>query len=100
METTASSRLRASSGWLLLASLSACVGGVAWTVAEAPCSKVGAYLLLSAVALGALSACALFVRAFLIHPIRSVAAFVAVVALCGAEYFVSYTFTSLLCRGT
>ena len=100
METIASTRLRDSSGWLFFASLLTCVAGVAWTVAEAPCSKVGASLLLSAVALGALSACALLVRAFLAHPIRSALAFVAVVAVCGAEYFVSYTFAQLLCRGT
>ena len=99
METTASRRLNIAFGWLLFASLSACIGGVAWTIAEAPCSKVGAYILLAAIAMGALSACALLVRAFLFHPIRSVLGFVMVAAICGVEYFVSYTFTGLLCRG-
>ena len=99
METITSNRLRVASSWLLVASLLACVAGVAWTVAEAPCSKVGAGLLLAAVGLGMLSAGALFVRAFLAHPIRSILACVAICLLCGVEYFVSYTFTPLLCRG-
>jgi len=99
METTASSRLQISSSWLLVASLLACIIGVAWTIAEAPCSKVGAVLLLAAVGLGVLSAVALLVRAFLVHPIRSIAALLVVVVVCGVEYFVSFTFTPLLCRG-
>jgi hypothetical protein len=99
METITSNHLRVASSWLLVASLLACVAGVAWTVAEAPCSKVGATLLLAAVVLGAFSAGALFVRAFLAHPIRSILACIAVGVLCGAEYFISYTFTPLLCRG-
>ena len=83
----------------MIASLSACVGGLAWTIAEAPCSKAGAVLLVAAVGLGALSAGALFVRAFLAHPVRSMLACIAVGLVCGLEYFVSFTFTPLLCRG-
>jgi hypothetical protein len=99
METIASSRLRASSGWLLVASLLACITGAGWTIAEAPCSKIGATLLIAAVWLGVFSAGALFVRAFLAHPVRSILACIAVGLVCGIEYFVSYTFTPLLCRG-
>jgi hypothetical protein len=99
METTTSNRLRVASSWLLIASLSACVAGAAWSVAEAPCSKVGANLLLAAVVLGVSSAGALFVRAFMAHPIRSILACIAIGLICGAEYFVSYTFTPLLCGG-
>jgi len=99
METTASNRLRVASSWLLVTSLLVCVGGVAWTVAEAPCSKVGANLLIAAVVLGVCSAGALFVRAFLAHPVRSILICIAIGLVCGAEYFVSYTFTPLLCRG-
>src|SRR5512146_1198198 len=87
METITSNRLQVASSWLLIASLLACIAGVAWSVAEAPCSKVGATLLLAAVGLGVLSAAALFVRAFLAHPIRSILACTAVGLLCGAEYF-------------
>jgi len=99
METVTSNRLRVASSWLLVASLSACVAGAAWTVAEAPCSKVGATLLVAAVGLGAVSAGASFVRAFLAHPVRSILACIAVCLLCGVEYFVSWTLTPLLCRG-
>jgi len=99
METITSNRLRVASSVLLVTSLLACVAGAAWTVAEAPCSKVGAILLLAAVWLAAFSAGALFARAFLAHPIRSVLACIAICLLCGVEYFVSYTLTPLLCRG-
>jgi len=99
METIASGRLRVSSSWLLIGSLLACIAGAAWTVVEAPCSRIGAALLLAAVWLGALSAAALFVRAFLAHPVRSILACIAISLVCGLEYFVSYTFTPLLCRG-
>ena len=99
METVSSNRLRVASSWLLVASLLACVAGAAWTVAEAPCSKVGANLLLAAVGLGVAGAGALFVRAFLAHPVRSILACIAVCLLCGVEYFVSFTLTPLLCRG-
>lgn len=99
METVSSNRLRVASSWLLVASLLACVAGAAWTVAEAPCSKVGANLLLAAVGLGVACAGALFVRAFLAHPVRSILACIAVCLLCGVEYFVSFTLTPLLCRG-
>ena len=91
--------LRDFSSWLLIASLLACVGGVVWTITEAPCSRIGAYLLLFAVALAAQSALAHLVRAFLAHPIRAVIAFLLVALVCAIEYFVSYTFTPLLCRG-
>lgn len=100
METTASRRLSVASSWLLVASLLACVTGIAWTIAEAPCSKVGATLLLAAVGLGVFSTAALFVRAFLAHPVRSILACICLGLLCGAEYFISYTFTPLLCRGS
>ena len=99
MASTAVTTLRAFSSWLLIASLVACIGGLAWTVAEAPCSRIGAYLLLFAVALAAQAAIAHLVRAFLEHPIRCVIAFLLVALVCGIEYFVSYTFTPLLCRG-
>ena len=99
METIISSRLRVASDWLLVASLFACVAGAAWTVAEAPCSKVGANLLLAAIGLGVSSAATRFVRAFLAHPLKSILACIALCLLCGVEYFVSYTFTPLLCRG-
>ena len=84
---------------MLVASLLACVAGMALTVAEAPCSRIGAYLLLFALALGVQEAAAHLVRAFLVHPFRSFIAFVGVVLVCGIEYFVHYTFTPLLCRG-
>jgi len=99
METINSSRLLVCSSWLLIASLLACIAGAAWTIAEAPCSKFGAALLLAAVWLGALSAVARFVRAFLAHPVRSILACIAIGLVCGLEYFVSYTFTPLLCQG-
>jgi hypothetical protein len=99
METITSNRLRVSSSWLLIASLLACITGAAWTIAEAPCSRIGAALLLAAVWLGVFSASALFVRAFLAHPVRSILACLAIALVCGLEYFVSYTFTPLLCRG-
>src|SRR5678816_4272355 len=99
MESVTSNRLRVASSWLLITSLLACVAGAAWTVAEAPCSKVGATLLLGAVVLGVFSAGTLFVRAFLAHPIRSILACIAICLLCAIEYFISYTLTPLLCRG-
>ena len=99
METINSSRLLVCSSWLLIASLLACITGAAWTIAEAPCSKFGAALLLAAVWLGVLSAVARFVRAFLAHPVRSILACIAIGLVCGLEYFVSYTFTPLLCQG-
>ena len=99
METISSNRLRVSSSWLLIASLLACITGAAWTVAEAPCSRIGAALLVAAVWLGVFSAGALFVRAFLAHPVRSILGCIAVGLICGIEYFVSVTFTPLLCRG-
>ncbi|HET7777331.1 MAG TPA: hypothetical protein VFL07_02150 [Rudaea sp.] len=55
--------------------------------------------MLAAVWLGVLSAGALLVRAFLVHPVRSILACIAISLVCGLEYFVSYTFTPLLCRG-
>ena len=99
METINSSRLLVCSSWLLIASLLACIAGAAWTIAEAPCSKFGAALLLAAVWLGVLSAVARLVRAFLAHPVRSILACIAIALVCGLEYFVSYTFTPLLCQG-
>ncbi len=99
IEFVTAGRLGAWSGWLLLASLLACVAGLAWTVAAAPCSRVGANLLVAAVGLGVISAAALLVRAFMAKPVRSVLALLAVVLVCGLEYFVSYTFTPLLCHG-
>ncbi len=84
---------------MTVASLLLCVAGMALTVVEAPCSKVGAYLLLLALLLGAQAACAYLVRAFLARPVRSFVAFLAVTLVCAIEYFVYYTFTPLLCRG-
>ena len=99
IDIVTASRLSVASGWLLVASLLTCVGGLAWTVAAAPCSRVGAALLIAAVALGVLAALALLVRAFLFHPVRSVLALLLILLICAVEYFVSYTFTPLLCHG-
>ena len=99
MASIAADRLRTLSGWVFLASLLVFVAGVVWTVTEAPCSRLGAYLLLAGLGLGVLAACALLARAFLEHPIRSILAALLVIAICAVEYFVSYTFTLMLCRG-
>ena len=98
-ESAIPSRLAAASRWLLLASLLACVAGLAWSVAAAPCSKVGAVLLVGAFALGVLAAAALIVRAFFTHPVRSILMVFPIILICALEYFVNYTFTPLLCHG-
>lgn len=99
MDLTAANVLRTFPQWLLVASLLVFVAGFAWTVAAAPCSTIGSYLLRAGIAVGLLGALALLVRAFIAHPFRSAVAAILVLAICALEFFVSYTFTPLLCRG-
>lgn len=99
IDPATASRLAVASRWLLVASLLTCVGGLAWTVAAAPCSRVGANLLVSAFGLGVLSAAALLARAFLAHPVRSALGVLLITLICSLEYFVNFTFTPLLCHG-
>jgi len=85
--------------WMLFASVADFAAGFFWIIAAAPCSNVGAYILISSVALTALSAVALLVRALAVRTAESVA-LGAVVAFWGVVEFGIFAFTALmLCRG-
>jgi hypothetical protein len=96
---TTSNLLKKMAKWGLFISAAVFVLGFSWLIAAAPCSNAGFYILLSAVALAALSACLLLTRALMV---RTMDAF----GLAGAVTFwvlVAFSLSSfaalMLCRG-
>ncbi|WP_158755116.1 hypothetical protein [Dyella sp. S184] len=94
-----SNLLKTFAKWMLFASAAVFVTGFCWIIAAAPCSNVGAYILISSIALTALSAFALLVRALAVRTAASVG-LGAAVAFWGVVEFYIFAFTALmLCRG-
>ena len=99
MNGRVSNLLKTFAKWILYASAAVFVIGFCWIIAAAPCSNVGAYILFSSVALTALSACALLVRALVLRTAACVG-LAAGIALLGVLQYCVFAFTALmLCRG-
>ena len=99
MNGRVSNILKTYAKWALYTSAAVFVLGLCWIIAAAPCSDVGAYVLFSSVALTALSACALIVRALVLRTVASVGLGFGIALLGAFQYFV-FDFTALmLCRG-
>jgi len=99
MNGRVSNLLKTLAKWMLFASAAIFVTGFCWIIGAAPCSNVGAYILILAIALTALSAFALLVRVFTVRTAESVG-LAAAVAFWGVLEFGIFAFTALmLCRG-
>ena len=99
MNERVSNLLKTAAKWILFASAAVFVIGFCWIIAAAPCSNVGAYILISSIALTALSAFALLVRALALRTAASVG-LGAGIALLGVFQYCFFAFTALmLCRG-
>jgi len=80
-------------------SIAVFVMGFCWIIAAAPCSNIGAYILLSSVALTALSSCILFARALMVRTLDSFGLAGAIAFFAFVQYGL-FAFTALmLCRG-
>lgn len=73
--------------------------GMSWLFIKAPCSNTGAYIVFTAVGMGATAFCSLSVRALLVRTRDSLLLAVTIAFYTAVMFFVGSGFTLLLCRG-